>query len=175
MLYWVPSSSELQRNCETCHGSKMENEPHKNRCFHKCVVFKPCHPRLFRCHSAICHSERELCVSWFIFAWPRLTWHKPYLSESQFVIKQHSYTAKGNIDRALNPQRAPAKMLVGGMWIRLLILKQPDKGTVTSLWCKTRVRAATHTGWHIYAEVREKVHPFWLIDWKKLARCTNRE
>lgn len=40
---------------------------------------------------------------------------------------------------------------------------------------RTRVRGATHNGWHINAEVREWVHPYWSIDWKKLARCPNRE
>lgn len=29
---------------------------------------------------------------------------------------------------------------------------------------RTRVLSAAHKGWHIYAEVRERVHPHWIID-----------
>lgn len=39
---------------------------------------------------------------------------KPYLSESQFVIRQHADTAIGIIDKVLNPQWA-RQWCVGGI------------------------------------------------------------
>lgn len=63
---------------------------------------------------------------------------------------------------------------VGWMWMRLLMLKWQDKGTVTSPWCEQGC-VVQLTMDDTFMLKSEWVHPYWLIDWKKLARCTNWE
>ncbi len=120
-------------------------------------------------------TKRELCVPWFMFTCPLVTWNKPYLSEGQFVITQHTYTAKGVIDKVLNPQWAAARCGWEGHMNTAADPETARQGYSHLTMMLTRLHAATHNGWHIYAEVRELLHPYWLIDWKRLARCTNRE
>lgn len=90
---------------------------------HKYAAFNPFHGR--NNHPLI----RINCVS--MFTRPNI----PYLSNRQFVIRERTDTAIGIIDNVLNPKGAAA-VWAGWMWIRLLMLKWQDKGTVTSQWCE---------------------------------------
>lgn len=108
MLYWVPCSCIGKGG--TSWGSKMKKLLYKNTCIHKFVAFKPCHLKGCHCLSTICHKQERtlyvlnLCLHDHIW----LTINKPHLSKSHIVIRQHTDTAIGIIDKDLNPQWATA-------------------------------------------------------------------
>lgn len=151
MLYWVPCSIGLELNCEQVAGARWKNQPHKNRRVHKYVALKPCHLRVCLCLSAICCCAGEVCTPWFMFAWPRLAWNTPYLRESHYVIRQHTDTAIGIIDKVLNPQWAAAMCGWDGCewgcwcWNGRTRVQSPHYDANKSAWCNSQWM--THLCW----------------------------